>query len=62
LRVFDVSGRLVRTLVSGLQDAGQHEVTWNGIGEGGHRLPSGVYLLQLRNGSQRESRRLVLVK
>ena len=50
LRVYDVSGRLVRTLVSGDQPAGQHEIAWDGRSDEGHRVGAGVYFIRLERG------------
>lgn len=57
LKVFDVSGREVETLLNKKLDAGQHEVEFN-AGD----LPSGVYLYRLEAGSQTDTRRMVLLK
>lgn len=50
LAVFDVSGRLVRTLESGTLRAGDHAVTWDGRSESGVAMPSGIYYVRLRGG------------
>ena len=63
LAVYDVTGRLVRTLV---QDAalaaGRHATVWDGRDATGARVAAGVYLYVLRTPSMMESRRLVLLK
>jgi PKD repeat protein len=44
LRVFDVSGRMVRVLVGGeMHDQGRHDVVWNGRDDTGRRVASGTY-------------------
>ena len=43
VRIFDVRGRLVRTLVDAVQPAGVHAARWNGIVESGRRSASGIY-------------------
>ncbi|HEY7727110.1 MAG TPA: FlgD immunoglobulin-like domain containing protein, partial [Candidatus Eisenbacteria bacterium] len=43
IRIFDVSGRLVRTLVDGNQAAGPHIARWDGKAERGGPLASGIY-------------------
>ena len=53
LRVFDLRGRLVETLVDGPLPAGPHEVAWDA-----HGVPAGVYFVQLSNGTLHESRRM----
>jgi hypothetical protein len=70
IRVYDVLGRLVRTLVSQSLKAGFHSVTWDGRDENGHPLSSGVYLcfMTASEGDRRmqgqfvETRKLVLNK
>ncbi|MEL7159531.1 MAG: FlgD immunoglobulin-like domain containing protein, partial [Bacteroidota bacterium] len=57
--VFDATGRLVRTLVTGERTAGSHVVTWDGIGEGSVRA-SGVYLIKVVSGELEATRRVVL--
>jgi hypothetical protein len=47
LQIFDVRGRLVRTLTDGQQEAGYHEAFWNGTGAGGRRVALGMYLARL---------------
>ncbi|MFC1573037.1 C25 family cysteine peptidase [Candidatus Eisenbacteria bacterium] len=47
--VYDMSGRLVRTLVSGVQNAGLHRVTWDGRDDAGTNVPGGVYFYRLDN-------------
>jgi len=62
LKVYDVSGRVVRTLVSGREKAGYHEVVWDGRVEGGKRVGSGVYFYRLTAGSFSAVRKLVKVR
>jgi len=61
LEVFDVRGARLRTLVSGSQTAGRHELEWHGEDDGGRRLPPGVYLLRLKAGGQSWQRKVVKV-
>lgn len=62
LRVFDMRGRLVRTLVSAQLAAGEHTVTWNGQDDRGQQVASGVYLYRLESSGQTVERRMMLVK
>jgi len=47
LEVFDVSGRRMLTLVSGVQEAGRHQITWDGKDEHGRRAAAGIYYYRL---------------
>ena len=63
LGVFDLGGRLVRSLIADEpQPAGRHETTWDGRGTSGGNLPSGTYICRLRTGNQVDSRRMSLVR
>jgi len=63
LRVYDLSGRLVRTLVHGEnQSPGAHEFVWEGRNDGGQSVASGTYVYRLDAGGYAVSRRLMLLK
>ena len=57
LKVFDVLGNEVATLVNGMKQAGNYAVSFNGIG-----LASGVYVYQLKAGGFTSTKKLVLLK
>ncbi len=61
LRVFDLQGRLVRTLLDGDYAAGRHTVQWNGRDDLGRVASAGVYLARLTDGWQWRSRPMVLI-
>ena len=60
LRIFDLSGRLVRTLDSGRRDAGVHTAHWDGADGVGHALGGGIYFCRITAGPFAATRRLVL--
>jgi len=62
LRVYDVGGRLVRTLVSGRQTAGEKAVTWDGLNEAGGPVATGVYFCRLIAGDFNEVRKMTILK
>jgi hypothetical protein len=62
VRVFDVAGRTVRTLLEGVQPAGERVLAWDGRDDGGTALSAGVYLLRLDAGGHSETRSVRLVK
>ena len=47
LRIYDVLGRLVRTLVDDRQYPGEYSINWDGLDERRQELPSGVYFYRL---------------
>ncbi|MCK4413196.1 MAG: T9SS type A sorting domain-containing protein [Candidatus Eisenbacteria sp.] len=58
--VFDVEGRQVATLARGIHDAGEFEVSWDGTGDDGKQLGSGLYFIIVDAGGHQVSRKLVL--
>jgi hypothetical protein len=62
LEIFNLSGRRVRELSSGLLDAGRQTMVWDGRNEHGHPAASGLYLVRLRAGTDQATRRLVLLR
>jgi hypothetical protein len=62
LRIFDVTGRLVRTLVNGPANAGVNRVVWDGRDRDGHRLSSGVYFYRLESGTEMATRKVLLLR
>jgi hypothetical protein len=62
LKVFDLQGRVLRTVVDAKYEPGRWEVIWDGADQAGHRLPAGLYLLRLEAGSHRAQRKALLLK
>ena len=58
-QIFDLQGRLVRTLARRGLSAGEHVLVWDGRDREGSSLPRGVYLTRWRAGSLSGSGRLV---
>ena len=62
LRVLDVAGRVVSSLVDGDCPAGRFSATWNGSDRDGGRVAAGVYLIDLAVGDQRITRKVVRLR
>lgn len=62
LSIYDITGRLVRTLVNGTQDAGAHRVVWDARDERGLDVSSGLYFYRLSTGKATTTRKLVLLR
>jgi PKD repeat protein len=63
LQVFDLSGRLVRSLLSEVaMEQGAHEKIWNGRDEFGREVTSGVYFYRLKTGDCATTRRMTLCR
>jgi len=66
LRVYDLAGRVVRTLVDRDVEPGEHKVVWDGTTDTGRRAASAVYFVRLETGgasvTSTVARKLVLLK
>jgi flagellar hook assembly protein FlgD len=57
--VYDVAGRLVKSLLAGPLPAGAHRLTWDGSGA---TSGSGVYFIRLREGDEQAIEKVVRVR
>lgn len=62
LEIFDIYGRIVKTIVSQKQDKGNYSVTWHGKNEYGSYVSSGTYLYRLTVGTNIMNKKITLIK
>jgi hypothetical protein len=62
LKIYNLTGQEVRTLVDDFQSAGLRSVTWDGKNDLGQSVPSGVYMYRLVAGDFVQIRKMSLVK
>jgi hypothetical protein len=64
LRIYDVSGRVIRTLVAETREARRepYEVSWDGTDDRGERVSSGVFFYQLETSGYRSAKKIVIVQ
>lgn len=62
LRVYDILGREVRTLVNERYDGGSYMVTWDGKNDYGRQVATGVYIYQLRAGNFISTKKMLMMK
>ena len=62
LSFYNLTGQKVATLIEAPREAGTYTLRWDGRGDDGRELASGVYLYRLQAGTQVETRKLVLVR
>ncbi len=62
LKLYDVSGRLVRSLVSETMTAGTHSVRWTGRDDAGKSVASGTYFMRLSADGDVSVKSMVLVR
>jgi hypothetical protein len=62
LKIFNVAGQLVRTLVNEVRDAGSHRVTWDGRNNLGAQATSGVYFYKMETKSFSATHKMVMLR
>ncbi len=62
LRVYDVNGRVVRTVVNGFRERGAHDMMWDGRDDAGRELASGVYFVGLQTTRHRLNQKVVVIR
>ena len=62
VRVFDVQGRLVRTLKNGWLGIGRHDIEWDGCDSRGRRVANGIYFVRVESAGFHCTRKAVVLK
>jgi flagellar hook assembly protein FlgD len=62
LKIYNILGQKVKTLVDEAKPAGSYEVVWDGKDERGNNLASGIYFYRLQIGEQTQTKRMLLLK
>lgn len=62
LKIFNVTGQEIVTLIDEEKSPGQHTVLWNGRDKNGREVASGVYFCRLRVGANQQVRKMVLAR
>jgi hypothetical protein len=62
MRIYDISGKLVRTLLEGTMSFGRHSVFWNGEDEHGASVASGIYVCRLEAQGKTATRKMVVLR
>ena len=62
LSIYDLHGRLVRTLLKpGRIEAGVHSTVWDGTNDSGKQVPSGIYFYRLTAGKYKETKKMLVL-
>ena len=62
ISVYNLEGRLIKTLVNQVMSAGNHVVNWDGTNEIGAKVSTGMYIYQLKTNSTNLNRRMTFIK
>jgi len=62
ISIYSINGQLVKSLVNGSYDIGNHSVIWNGLDDIGHPVSSGVYFYRMTTSEYTAVRKMLLLK
>jgi hypothetical protein len=62
LKVYNILGEKIRTIVDEFQSPGEKSVMWDGTNNQGKSVGSGVYLYQLQSGNEIKTKKMTLLK
>ncbi|MFA5011805.1 MAG: T9SS type A sorting domain-containing protein [Ignavibacteria bacterium] len=62
LKIYDITGKEIMTLVNKKFDAGKYSATWEGVDDNGSKVSSGVYFYKIIAGNNIQTKRMVLIK
>ena len=62
ITIYDMMGRIVKTLINDQQTAGYRSTQWNATNDAGSPVSAGIYLYMIQAGEFRQTRKMVLLK
>jgi hypothetical protein len=62
IKIYDITGRIIKTLVDAETEAGFYSLSWNREDDARHSVPNGVYFVRLEAGSEIATRKLIFVR
>ena len=62
ITIYDMMGRVVKTLINDQQTAGYRSTQWNATNDAGSPVSAGIYLYMIQAGELRQTRKMVLLK
>jgi len=62
IAIYDISGKLINTLVNTEQTKGWHTIQWNGTNTQSKKVPAGIYLSTITSGNEVKTNKLILLK
>jgi len=62
VKIYDIKGSLVKTLLNSYKNSGSYDVTWDGTNDSGKRLSTGVYFYELISDNNQIVKKMLLLK
>lgn len=62
LKIYNPSGRVIKTLIEGKEKKGNRKIIWNGENERGEKVPSGIYFVRLETPNYSTTKKLLFLR
>jgi flagellar hook assembly protein FlgD len=62
LKIYDVAGKLIKTLIDDELTPNRYSLIWDGTDETGTQMPSGIYFYTLKLDEYEQTKQMILVK
>ena len=62
LSIFDMNGKIIKSLVNEFQNAGNYSLTWDGVNFAGKEVSAGLYLCVLQVGNTKQTKKMSFIK
>ncbi len=62
LKIFDLNGREIRTLINKEMEGGTYRIRWDGLDRNGNLIPSGIYFYRLKTKSFISTKKAIMLK
>lgn len=62
LKIYNLSGQLIKTLIDEYQQAGSHKITWYGDNDAGQEVASSVYFYRIKAGDFGSTKKMIVLK
>lgn len=62
IRIYNINGQLVITLVNDFKKAGKYTILWNGKDENGLKMPTGIYVIEMRVNQFTSQRKMIIMQ
>jgi flagellar hook assembly protein FlgD len=60
--IYDILGRVVKTLINELQNAGYKSISWDGTDEYGNQVSSGIYIYRIVANNYVDAKKMLLIR
>ena len=62
ITIYDVTGRMIKSLVNMIQAAGYRSVRWDATNDHGEPVSAGMYIYMIQSGEFRQTKKMVFLK